>query len=312
MPEIRHLCSTSTLLQDKISYSRIMLCCRLGKSIPIHLSNSTDGELLTFCSGLTPIGNSVVAVLEKFNINSKDVQVKILEKWLDDSSTQIANFLDSHGISTKKAPSIWDEQFVYCVLGQHGSARGYDGIQYGERIFLRKACHALGLEYEDLGIISNGKYSTGDKRLAALHVPKGWKFDPDRHVAPVNLRSVQRLDWEECSCLRPGCDLPPVLSGPLSRRQKLLWLWFRYRLSVIGGGLSVIGGGNTGENTDIERGTEEEALAVRQRCQLGFFCSRLRVENGSQGLICCHKVFNWSRPSSEPIVNLWAQLSGLS
>ena len=131
-----------------------------------------------------------MAVLEKFNINSKDVQVKILEKWLDDSSTQIANFLDSHGISTKNAPSIWDEQFVYCVLGQHGSARGYDGIQYGERIFLRKACHALGLEYEDLGIISKGKYSTGDKRLAALHVPKGLKFDPGRHVAPVNVCAV--------------------------------------------------------------------------------------------------------------------------
>ena len=105
------------------------------------------------------------------------------------SLSQTESFLESHGISTTDAPPIWQEEFIYCVIGQYGKVRSHeaDGIRYKERVFLRKAWRALGLKYEGLGIILKGGYSDKDEHLVALHVPKDWTFNPDRQVAPVKV-----------------------------------------------------------------------------------------------------------------------------
>lgn len=115
--------------------------------------------------------------------------MKIVSFWLDLSLDQIGDFLEKRGIPTRNAPYIWHEEFVYCVVGQQGKVKSHEdnGIHYGERVFLRKACHALGLVYEDLGILSEGEYEDQDLRLCALHVPKGWTFNPERHVAHVEV-----------------------------------------------------------------------------------------------------------------------------
>ena len=134
----------------------------------------------SFCPTLKRKKAAILLVLDKHGVHSADLKIKILKEVFPSEDT-VATWLHSHGISKESTPVIWNQTLRNYVLGQEEYTCNNGPYNFGkDRMWLKRACSALGLIYEDQNL-------NGVHKPFQFSVPRGWYFDPSRQVSKPDL-----------------------------------------------------------------------------------------------------------------------------
>lgn len=141
-------------------------------------------ELDKFCPGFEAEKQAILDVLERKGVSSQNLQLRIIREAL--FSQSITAFLEQHEIFAKDAPLFWTDRLSHCVLAQKGKVKPV-GVQFQDRVWLRKASNALGLVYKDEKPHRNYRFSQSAEKLVTVCVPHGWIFNPHRPVQHIEV-----------------------------------------------------------------------------------------------------------------------------